>query len=236
LTAEVPLGRLLAYRRAGPDDVARAAGVTAAELTTVLTGGDAGAELLRRLAPVLGLRTADMFVIAGHDVPDDLAAASGTVTRVDRLLRAALRLYDRDFDRLHEVVRSLPDRPPVAAPPTGTGTVVAGLLTNRNLRPYIARELCQIGGGPYVSPSTVAMVVRGRLPMTSRYVTAFAALLGFDAGDLAALTGAGLTGEISRPLSRHAHFAALAWDARRLDDEQLTHVLRTASTFRGARS
>ncbi|WP_327039679.1 hypothetical protein [Micromonospora maris] len=34
-----------------------------------------GSDLVRRLAPALGIRTADLFVIAGLPVPGDLASA-----------------------------------------------------------------------------------------------------------------------------------------------------------------
>jgi hypothetical protein len=68
------LTRLFEYRKLDLGTVARAAGVPESELAAVL--GDVGApdpSLLRQLAPALRLYTADLFVIAGLAVPDDLA-------------------------------------------------------------------------------------------------------------------------------------------------------------------
>ncbi|MFE3037354.1 hypothetical protein ACFXKY_37590 [Streptomyces canus] len=40
--------------------------------------GDPDAELLRRLAPALGLHTVDLFLLARQAVPDDLAPLDAT--------------------------------------------------------------------------------------------------------------------------------------------------------------
>ncbi|MFG2059630.1 XRE family transcriptional regulator [Micromonospora sp. NPDC048930] len=231
----VLLGRLLAHRRAGPATVARAAGVSASELDAVLAGGHASALLLRRLAPALGLHTADLFVIAGHDVPADLAPARGTRPwHVGHVMQSAMRLFGKRFDRLHEFIRSLPallpaePLPPPTRSPAGPGALVMGLLANRNIRPHIAQLLYFVGDGPYVSDSTIYRVVHGDSALTARYVTAFAAVLGFPAGDLAALTGVGPPVDTARLYPRRAELAAVAWDARRLNSEQLSQVQQLA--------
>jgi hypothetical protein len=136
---------------------------------------EADPALLRRLAPALGLHTADLFVIAGHDLPADLAPAGGTRPwHGGQVLLSAMRLHGERFDRLHEFIRSVPGRDPVAPLPVPRslaepGALVGGLLSNRNIRPHIAK------------------------------------------------------------LPRRARLAALAWDARRLDNEQLSQVQHLAS-------
>ncbi|MEU4623505.1 hypothetical protein AB0G04_26470 [Actinoplanes sp. NPDC023801] len=235
-----PLRRLLTHRGTDAATLAQAADVPLPELDAVLDGGPADAELVRRVAPVLGLRTADAFVVVGSAVPADVAAASDTRIRVDQLLRAALHLRDEDLDRMHDLIRSLPPRAPAGplpAPVTdGPGPLVGGLFANRNIRPYVARLLCEIGDGPYVSPVTVHQVVQGRLEMTARYVTAFAALCGIDADDLAALTGVGPPARNARLHPHSGRLAELAWDARRLDGEQLARVLHAADDLRRYRA
>ncbi|WP_285558295.1 hypothetical protein [Actinoplanes regularis] len=229
----VRLGRLLAHRRADPATVARAAGLPAPEVEAVLAGDSVSAALLRRLAPALGLHAADLFVIADRDVPVDLAPASGThLWHVGQVMRSAMGLYGERFDRMHEFIRSLPVLPPVeplSASTRSTEAFVRRLLANRNIRPHIAHLLCAVGDGPYVSDSTICRVLNGDTPLTPRYVTAFAAVLGLRPGDLAALTGVGPPAESTRLYPRRHRLAALAWDARRLNSEQLSQVQQLAA-------
>ena len=153
------------------------------QLEAVLADAQADAALLHRLAPALGLHTADLFVIAGRDLPADLAPASGTRPwHVGQVMLSAMRLHGERFDRLHEFIRCMPGRDPVAPlplprSPAGPGALVGGLLANRNIRPHIAKLLYTIGDGPIVSDSTVYRVIHGRSALTARYVTAFAACL-----------------------------------------------------------
>lgn len=72
------LGRLAKRRQPDLDVLARSADVGGSELKSLLRGGGPSPSLLRRLAPVLGLHTPDLFVIAGVDVPDDLAPGDPT--------------------------------------------------------------------------------------------------------------------------------------------------------------
>lgn len=71
-------------------------------------------------------------------------------------------------------------------------------------------------------------MVHGDSALTPRYVTAFAAVLGMPAGDLAALTGVGPPVDTARLYPRRAQLAALAWDARQLNSEQLSQVQQLA--------
>lgn len=223
----VLLERLLEHRRADPAAVAQSAGLS------VVDGGPAA---LRRLAPVLGFHTADLFVIAGRDVPVDLAPASGTRPwHVGQVMRSAMKLYGERLDRLHGFIRSLPvllpaePLPASDRSPTDPAALVRCLLANRNIRPHIAQLLRFVGDGPYVSDSTVYRVLNGESALTPRYVTAFAAVLGMQAGDLAALTGIGPPVESARLYPRRDLLAALAWDARRLTGEQLSRVQQLAT-------
>src|SRR5688572_5289702 len=78
------LYRLLSYRRPSGHtsieqlraELARAADVAGPALAAVINdGAEPHPELVRRLAPVLGIHSADMFVLAGLPVPTDLASA-----------------------------------------------------------------------------------------------------------------------------------------------------------------
>jgi len=60
--------------------------------------------------------------------------------------------------------------------------------------------------------------------VTAQYVTAFARLLGYQPGDMVALTGVGLVVENAKVCPEHAKIAALAWQARRLSNEQLSRL------------
>jgi hypothetical protein len=60
--------------------------------------------------------------------------------------------------------------------------------------------------------------------LTPQHVTAFAAVLGLHAGDLAALTGVGPPADTGRLCPRRTQLAASAWDARRLNSEQLSQA------------
>ncbi|MEU1238251.1 hypothetical protein [Micromonospora aurantiaca] len=230
------LGRLLAHRW---PEVAATAGALRPELDAVLTGGAAAPSLVRRLAPMLGLDTADLFVIAGLDLPQDLVPASGTGPwHVGTVLEIAAKLAPQSLRRLHEFVRSLPEHPP-AWPPVrpryryalGPGEVMLRLLRNRNIGPYSPKLLYLIGGGPMVSHSTVAMLGPGRTRLTPQYVTSFATVLGIPDDNLAAVAGVAAATD-PRLHRNRVELARLAWDARRLTGEQLSEVLDLAGRLR----
>lgn len=230
------LGRLLAHRWR---EVAAAAGPLRPELDAVLTGGAASPSLVRRLAPMLGLHTADLFVVAGLDLPPDLVPASGTGPwHIGTVLEMAAKLAPQSLRRLHEFVRSLPERPPAWPPvrprysyPLGPGEMMLRLLRNRNIGPYSPKVLYFIGDGPMVSSSTMAMLGPGRTRLTPQYVTAFATVLGIPDDDLAAVAGVAAATD-PRLHRNHVELARLAWDARRLTGEQLPEVLDLARRLR----
>jgi hypothetical protein len=100
-------------------------------------------DMLRRLAPALGLHTADLFLFAGRTLPDDLAPAELTGPwDVDALV--GWRAYELDAAgraRLREFVDGLPARPVTRTRPFPSdgreltaGTILRRLLENRNLK------------------------------------------------------------------------------------------------------
>jgi hypothetical protein len=245
MTKRSPFGarlyRLLAHRPTSYPDFELALDRTAAqvevprsELDAVLDGAEPSSPLVRRLAPELGLHTADLFVIAGLAVPLDLAPAHTTVSRdVGKIVRSATRMDADQRGRWEEVVRSLPVRLPAALGPTddlpeSPGALLIRLLGNRNIRPHNGRIVRDVGGGPYVSDSTIWSLGAGRVPITPRYVTAFAHLLGYPPDVMVAVTG---VGPVISDLPVHpasGDLAALAWRARRLDEEQILQVFTAA--------
>jgi len=237
------LYRLLAHRRPSfqtsiwhlTATLARDAGVAGSDLAAVINdGAEPNPELVRRLAPVLGFYTADMFVLAGLPVPAELASAWPTSPwNVGSILQHAVRMNAAQRSQLVDLIRSLPSEPRTEpAPPDGfpdtTGALLVRLAINRNIRPRNAKIVKQVGGGPYVSDSTVWMLGMGRVVLTPLYVTAFAHILGYDPGDLVALVGVGPVVEDAPAHRASAELAALAWTARLLTSDQIGHVLTAA--------
>ncbi|MFC7482799.1 hypothetical protein ACFQX7_26310 [Luedemannella flava] len=79
------------------------------------------------------------------------------------------------------------------------------------------------------------MVLHGKLPLTAEYVNASARVLGIPISDLTAMLGLAPMDESewSMPYERPAGLAELAWDARRLSDEQLRQVMDRADELTG---
>ncbi len=242
------LWRLLSHRRPTFDTsipqmwavLARDAEVPSGELAAVIRDGVVpGSDLVRKLAPALGIRTADLFVIAGLPVPGDLASAWPTSPwDVGAILHHAVRMNADQRRHLQGLVRSLPTPPHTTSVPSyddfpdTPGALLLRLLRNRNIRSRTARILNAVGAGPYVSEAPVLGLGRGTVVITPQYVTAFAHLLGYPPGDLVALTGVGPVIEDARVHPASTEIAALAWQARRLDNEQLSTVLAAAQSIR----
>src|SRR5689334_10493335 len=170
------LWRLLSYRRltanASIDQMratlASEAGVPSGELAAIIKDRTEPSPLLvRRLAPALDIHTADLFVVAGLPVPEDLASAWPTSPwNVGSILHCAVRMNADQRSRLTALIGSLPERPrtgssPADDYPDSPGTLLLRLLRNRNIHPYNARILKATGDGPYVSDSTIAGLGRG---------------------------------------------------------------------------
>lgn len=216
--------------------LARAAAEPAGRIDAVLSGGDPDPDLLRRLAPVLGLHTADLFTFACRPMPDDLLPCRlDGPWNVGHLVDHRL-ISEGSTERIAELgefVAALPDRrtPRTSSWPgddkgDAAGAVLLRLIGNRNIK-VSAAVMMDVGGGPYVSTPTYRMVLGGALPMTADYFNAFARVLGIGLGDLAALLGLDPVEELAYPWPDEppAGLAELAWAARRLCDEQLHQAM-----------
>lgn len=184
--------------------------------------------LLRRLSPVLGLHTADLFVIAGLPVPDDLAPVDPAAgTWVPQIARNVLRLAPEERRRVRDLVRSLPPGervPPVPVPeyerypPGVAGGAIAGMLRNRNLTWTRAARTLAMLTGRFLPAAAIGAVGHGRKELTPGLVTDFAILLG--APDLLVVAG-------FPPPARQlpdADVAALIWELRNLTAEQAKYI------------
>ncbi|MDX2941658.1 MULTISPECIES: helix-turn-helix domain-containing protein [Streptomyces] len=236
------LRRLLDHRRLRPAALARHVDVPERELTVVLHGGEAPAPpLLRRLAPALGLHTADVFAIAGTDTPDDLTPVDTTAGRaIPRVLQDAAALPPQQYDTLRRYVASLPqaertrpvpETPPGRRYPPGPGALLMSMLHNRNLNwPAIAITFGTVTYR-YWAASTFGQVGHGRKPLTPDLLADYAVLLDVPADDLSALTAIPLPTP-GTPKPDTPAVADLIWELRRLTVSQLHQVTDTAKALR----
>ncbi|KDN87606.1 hypothetical protein [Kitasatospora cheerisanensis] len=230
------LTRLLARRALTVAELAGTAGVPAARVTAVLEGAGPSDALVRRLAPALGLRTADLFVLAGVRVPLDLKPLESRAgRRVHWIVRDLLGLPADERAGLLELVRSLPQEERTTAPerPTGeprgkgAGAKVVRMALNRNLDLFGLAYTMAYLTPSYLSPSTYGLIGRAEEELTPDLAADFATLLGMDPGDLSALTGIALSGPLPPPGPEVTDAVALIWSARRLSDAQLAGVAET---------
>ena len=237
----VRLRGLLDGRRLDAGVVCRRADVDGSELSEVFRGAAPGPDLLRRLAPALGLRTADLFVIAGVALPDDLAPSGGRLrTGLPRVVRHAVALPREQLDVVRRFAASLPreDRtPPAPGPPyerypAGPGAVLMRMVRNRNLGRTATAQTFLLVTGRYWSAATYGMVGAGRVELTPELLIDFSAVLGVPAGDLAALSGVTLPDGLAAPDPAATGVAELIWDVRRLTTGQLEQVADLAASLR----
>jgi hypothetical protein len=206
------------------ESLASEAGVPGGELAAVVEDGvEPSSDLVRSLAPALEIHTADLFVIAGLPVPEDLASAFPTSPwDVGSLLRTALRMNADHRGRLEASVGSLLGRSPAGPTPTDNnpdtpGALLLRLLRNRNMRSRHARIL----RGRRRRPVRLGLHCRrAGLGQGLQHVTAFAHLLGYRPGDVVALTG---IGPVVQDAKVHPAGAGL-------DSEQLREVMATDRT------
>ncbi|MET9879925.1 hypothetical protein ABZZ36_35735 [Actinacidiphila glaucinigra] len=227
----VPLHRLAAHRQR-PDS-------SAVDLSEPPTPS-----ALRRLAPELGLHTADLFVIAGVDVPGDLAPVDATAGRhLPDLVRHAVALPPRQRTVLRRYVASLPqqERPaPVPGPPPherypdGPGALLMRLARNRNLGWTATAKTFFLVTGRYWSAATYGCVARGTVELTAGLLADFCEVLDVPSDDLAAVTGVALSGPDASPTANAgtAGVAELIWDVRRLTERRLLAVTDLAEAMR----
>ncbi|MFD8073264.1 hypothetical protein ACFV3E_11490 [Streptomyces sp. NPDC059718] len=197
---------------------------------------------LRRLAPTLGLHTPDLFVIAGVEVPGDLAPVDPKAGRhVPDLVRHAVALPFRQRTVLRRYVASLPPQeraapfpapPPHERYPDGPGAVLMGLARNRNLGWLATAKTFFLVTGRCWSAATYGGVGRGTVPLTAGLLADFCAVLDVPSDDLAALTGVALPDVSPAATSSTAGVAELIWDVRRLTEDRLLAVTELAARMR----
>ncbi|WP_329118218.1 hypothetical protein [Streptomyces sp. NBC_01465] len=235
------LARLLAHRALGAGELAERAGVAADGLRAVLAGAHPGEEILRRLAPALGFHTADLFILAGLDVPDDLAPLdAGANQWASDIVMDGVRLPTAGRHELLRFVRSLPqeDRPAPFAPDQyqpfsdSPGARIIRMAWYRNLRRSGLAHAMGIVTPTYLSTSTYGGIGADRQELTPRLVTDFAALLGFDAAELAVLSGVLMPEPPPPPTPKAVDAAALLWAARSLSAAQAESVAGLARSWR----
>ncbi|WP_377266915.1 hypothetical protein [Peterkaempfera sp. SMS 1(5)a] len=233
------LGRLLAHRRFGLGLLSQQCEVEESELREVCRGAVPDPALLRRIALLLDLPAADLFVIAGVPVPEDLmpldATAGGLVVA---LTRHVVLLPPDGRSRLRQYVRTLPQERrtvPVGALrsferyPTGFGGVLLRMLANRNLGWTHSAQVFSVLTGLYVSAATIGAVGRGRVKVTHDLLRDFAVVLGFPVGDLAAMAGpvaevGGLPARLPLQYTAGPDMAGLIRELSRLTADQIRRV------------
>ncbi|MDT0570857.1 helix-turn-helix domain-containing protein [Streptomyces sp. DSM 3412] len=245
------LRRLLDRRGLHPTSLSRHADVPEPELTAVLQAHQTPTPpLLRRLAPALGLHTADVFAIAGADLPEDLAPLDATAGReVPRVIQEAAGLPPEHRGRLRRLVASLPqaqrtqpvpDTPPGHRYPPGPGALLLRMLHIRNLNlPATARAFGTVTDR-YWAAATFGQVGRGRKPLTPDLLADCTTLLDVPADDLSALTGIPLPTTSTTtcaptpgtPKLDAPEIAELIWELRRLTASQLRQVTDAAKALR----
>ncbi|MEV7684027.1 hypothetical protein AB0O64_36655 [Streptomyces sp. NPDC088341] len=230
----VLLERLAERRQLDIGVLGRSADVAESELLSVSRGGEPSPCLLRRLAPALGLHTSDLFVIAGAEVPDDLAPADPKAGwRVPHLVRRAVALPSEQRNVLRRFVASLPREErtrPVRRPlaygqyPDGPGALLVRLVHNRNLGWTAMAKTFLVVTNRYWSAATYGGVGRGTIPLTADLLADFCAVLDVPSDDLAALTGIALPAVSSHAKPSVAGVAELIWDVRDLTERRLQEI------------
>ncbi|MFJ9777916.1 hypothetical protein ACIRVF_42875 [Kitasatospora sp. NPDC101157] len=234
------LTHLTGQRALAPATLAAAAGTDPVELQAVLGGQPPTGRLLRDLAPVLSLHAADLFVLAGQPVPDDLTPITRNPNwSIDTVVYNTMVMPAENRRPLLDAIRAQPpvaregrggvDRPYHRYEP-GFGAVLLQLTHSRNLAwTGTAKALYAVTGGRiYLSPSTIGGIGRGTVEATPELVAGFAGVLGIPAPDLAALGGIHLPDDLPPLHSRAADLATVIWEARRLTTAQLQDVELTS--------
>ncbi|MFD9125061.1 hypothetical protein [Kitasatospora sp. NPDC059571] len=237
------VARLSDHLRLDTAALARSAGLPAPELRAVFDGLTPTGAQLRRLAPALGLHTADLFAIADVVVPDELSPLDrNAAPRIPRLVGTAVVLPQERRDELQRFVRSLPQEPRVRPVPEprpyeryehgGGGALLMRMAANRNLGRTAAARTFLLLTGRYWSAATYGAVGRGRIPLTPDLVADFATVLGIPTGILAALTGIEPAGAAPAQDRATTYAAEIIWDARRLSADQLRRCTTVAQALK----
>ena len=237
------LARLSGHRELDVRSLSGLAEIPEPELQAVFKGASPSMSLLTNLAPALGLHVADLLVIAGLPVPEELApldARAGSL--VPKVAGRSVCLPPGSREQLLEYARSLPQHArtrPVPVPksyeqyPPGFGAQLMRMLSNRNLNWWQSAETFTrlTGGHLYLSAATVGAVGRDVNKLTPDLLAGFAVVLGIPAGDLAALGDVRLPDGRVPTYSVPVDVAVLIWEVRRLTAEQVREVLDKANSM-----
>jgi hypothetical protein len=202
---------------------------------TGLPAGDPPSEeFLGHLAERLGLRSHDLFLVAGLPLPPDALNFDETAgSWVASLVQQALPLSASDRERLRARARAMAaaprpvrstERPPQRHYPPGFGSLLVSMLALRNLqRSGVAKVMCRMSG-VCKAASTIAMVRDGVKDLDAELLDGFAAVLGVPVAVLASLTGVRPSEGSRGPTPEVADVAALIWEVRHLTQAQVRHL------------
>lgn len=231
---DVLLTRLARHRQLDLAGLSRAAGIPETELRVVLDGTVPSVSLLQELAPALQLHAADLCVIAGVAVPDELApldARAGVM--LPHLVGDFMGLPPECRRRLRQLVRSLPQEHRAQPVPElrvyerferGPGGVLMRMVGNRNLSLTRTAWTFAHLTGRYWAVSTYGGVGNGRKELTPDLLVDFATVLGVPADFLSVVTGVDLADGPSPRNPAAADAAELLWEVRRLTGDQVRQV------------
>jgi hypothetical protein len=234
----VLLTRLLDHRRLDVSGLSAASGIPEIDLGSLASGVPPLAWQIDALAPALGIRAADLYVIADVQLPLALAPldpAAGSIAV--NVVQITMALPSGQRARVRGLVEQSPQDAQGSSPDlpqaydqreAGFGAMLANLLCgNRNLRSLTAaaRALALLTGGRlYLAASTISGIGRGRVPLTPDRVAGFAVTLGIPVSDLAVVVGVDLIEPPCPEDPLTAEMASLLWDCRRLTAVQVGHI------------
>lgn len=210
------------------------------DLRNALHGVQPTPMVLRRLSVLLGMKLADLFVIAGLDVPADLRVIDTAAGRfVPQIVGRASALSRERRQVLRELVAGLESsgaepldvaQKPYEEYPPIPAAIPIRLLHNHNLSWMgTAKTLFGLEGiGPF-SAATIGGIAHGRVPLSGELVRGIAALLGLPPALLGALADVEISEAAESADTVVAEMAQLIWDLRRLTSAQMQTVHAAAT-------
>jgi transcriptional regulator with XRE-family HTH domain len=229
------VSRLLDHRGLGIKDLAHLAEIDESMAREIAMGELPSASVLQRIAFILGVRNADLAILAELDAsPGIVSSESAVHPMIGDILKGAVRMSRERLEALREMVGSRPHTNGSGAGPhdmdnsrypAGAGSFVVGMLRNRNLnRLNAVKALYYLGGvGPW-SAATISSVASGRRALTDELLCAFATVLAYDAEDLAVFLDVSLAGPCRPQGAASRDVAELLWDLRGLDVDDIRAI------------
>ncbi|MEU1187584.1 hypothetical protein [Streptomyces sp. NPDC005859] len=172
----VMLAWLLDHRELSGRELADRAGLTDNEVRAVLAGEAPSEVLLQRIAPAVGFHAVDLFILAGLEVPDDMAPLDAAAERwAPHIVMDALHLPVPQRRELRQLIHALPREerisvfaPKRLAPLADPGGWVIRMLQYRNLGWTGMGKLLGVVTPTYLSASTYGAIGFGRKELTPR--------------------------------------------------------------------